>query len=75
LGWDTPSSRGSSAGRLLSRRAVGHLGFTGPSIWIDLERGLSVVLLTNRVYFGREPNPMVALRPRLHDAVVRAMES
>jgi serine-type D-Ala-D-Ala carboxypeptidase len=75
LGWDTPSARGSSAGRLFSRRAVGHLGFTGTSIWIDLPRRLSVVLLTNRVYHGREPNPMIKLRPRLHDAVVRAVES
>ena len=73
LGWDTPSLRGSSAGRLFSDWAVGHLGFTGTSIWIDLPRRLSVVLLTNRVYHGREPNPMIKLRPRLHDAVVRAI--
>jgi len=74
LGWDTPAPRGSSAGKLFSPRSVGHLGFTGTSIWIDLERQLSVVLLTNRVYHGREPNLLRALRPRLHDAVVRFVD-
>ena len=72
LGWDTATPGGSS-GALSGRRTVGHLGFTGTSLWIDLDRGLVVVLLTNRVYFGREPNPMIAFRPRLHDAVARAL--
>ena len=73
LGWDTPSPVGASAGRLWSPRSVGHLGFTGTSLWIDLERSSWVVLLTNRVYRGREPNPMKRFRPRLHDAVARAL--
>jgi CubicO group peptidase (beta-lactamase class C family) len=73
LGWDTPSP-GGSTGRHFGRRTVGHLGFTGTSLWIDLSRALIVVLLTNRVYNGREPNPMIAFRPRLHDAVVRAVD-
>ncbi|MEC9071963.1 MAG: serine hydrolase domain-containing protein, partial [Myxococcota bacterium] len=46
LGWDTPSPQGSSAGTRVSSSAVGHLGFTGTSVWLDLEQGLSVVLLT-----------------------------
>ncbi len=74
LGWDRPSAVGASCGAAFSRRAVGHLGFTGTSLWIDLERPLWVVLLTNRVYHGREPNPMKALRPRLHDAALRALD-
>ncbi|MEO7457249.1 MAG: serine hydrolase domain-containing protein, partial [Gemmatimonadaceae bacterium] len=48
LGWDTPAPN-SSAGRYFSPRSFGHTGFTGTSIWIDPERGLFVVLLTNRV--------------------------
>jgi len=48
LGWDTPSGS-SSAGRFFGPRAFGHTGFTGTSIWIDPERGVFVVLLTNRV--------------------------
>jgi CubicO group peptidase (beta-lactamase class C family) len=71
LGWDTPAPGGSSAGRHLGPGAVGHLGFTGTSLWIDLPRRTWVVLLTNRVYHGREPNPLRAFRPRLHDAVMR----
>jgi CubicO group peptidase (beta-lactamase class C family) len=54
LGWDTPAPR-SSAGRLFSPRSFGHTGFTGTSIWMDPERGLSVILLTNRVNPGCRP--------------------
>jgi len=71
LGWDTPGE-GSSAGRCLSPSAFGHTGFTGTSLWIDPERDLFVVLLTNRVHPTRD-NPAIAdLRPALHDAVARA---
>ena len=72
LGWDTPSGDNSSAGSRFGPRTVGHLGFTGTSLWVDLERSLWVIFLTNRVYHGREPNPMPALRPRLHDAILSA---
>ena len=74
LGWDTPSDTGSSSGHFLGPHSVGHLGFTGTSLWIDLPRRAWVVLLTNRVYFGREPNPMPAFRPPLHDAVLSSLE-
>jgi CubicO group peptidase (beta-lactamase class C family) len=73
LGWDTPATAESSSGNYFGPRAVGHLGFTGTSLWIDLDRALWVVLLTNRVYFGREPNPMIAFRPRLHDAILEVI--
>ena len=73
LGWDTPSPEGSSSGRLFSPHSVGHLGFTGTSLWIDLERSIWVILLTNRVHPGREPNPMKAFRPRLHDTIMREL--
>jgi CubicO group peptidase (beta-lactamase class C family) len=48
LGWDTPALE-SSAGDYFSPRAFGHTGFTGPYMWIDPERGLFVILVTNRV--------------------------
>jgi CubicO group peptidase (beta-lactamase class C family) len=72
LGWDTmrPSS---SCGRLMSPSAIGHTGFTGTSLWIDWERDLYVVLLTNRVHPSRENNAIRELRPRFHDAVVEAV--
>ena len=69
LGWDTmlPSS---SCGTLMSRTAIGHTGFTGTSLWIDWERDLYVVLLTNRVHPTRENNLIAEIRPRFHDAVL-----
>jgi len=44
---------GWSGGDLMSPRSVGHSGFTGTGVWIDLERGRYTVLLTNRVYPSR----------------------
>ena len=67
LGWDTPS-KGSSAGRFFSPRSFGHTGFTGTSIWIDPERGLFVILLTNRVDPTRNNNKHVPLRRAIADA-------
>ncbi|MFM7736562.1 MAG: serine hydrolase domain-containing protein [Alphaproteobacteria bacterium] len=72
-GWDTPSPQGSSAGSRLSRRAVGHLGFTGTSLWFDAERGLAIVLLTNRVHPSRENDKLKAFRPLVHDLVLEAL--
>ena len=67
LGWDTPSPGLSSAGRLFGRNTVGHLGFTGTSLWIDLERGNVVSLLTNRVCPSRKSILIRAFRPQAHD--------
>jgi CubicO group peptidase (beta-lactamase class C family) len=69
LGWDTmlPTS---SCGTRLSPTAIGHTGFTGTSLWIDWERDLYVVFLTNRVHPTRANEQHAALRPMLHDAVV-----
>jgi CubicO group peptidase (beta-lactamase class C family) len=75
LGWDTKSAEGSSAGTLFSPRSFGHTGFTGTSIWIDPERRLYVILLTNRVYPTRENNLIREARPAVADAVVRAVTS
>jgi CubicO group peptidase (beta-lactamase class C family) len=75
LGWDTPAARGSSAGSRISRAAVGHLGFTGTSLWIDLERGANVVLLTNRVHPRRDNERIKEWRPRIHDAAFEALDS
>ena len=72
IGWDTPSPR-SSAGHYFSPRSFGHTGFTGTSIWIDPERGLFVVLLTNRVDPTRANLRHEALRRELADAVQAAI--
>jgi CubicO group peptidase (beta-lactamase class C family) len=72
LGWDTPAA-GSSAGHFFSPRSYGHTGFTGTSIWIDPERGLFVILLTNRVDPTRDNNRHVPLRRGIADAVQQAV--
>lgn len=68
LGWDTPSV-GSSAGQCFSKNSVGHLGYTGTSLWIDLDAELAVCLLTNRVHPIRENEKIKTFRPRFHDAI------
>jgi serine-type D-Ala-D-Ala carboxypeptidase len=58
LGWDTCAEHnGVGCGRYMSSRAYGHTGFTGTSIWIDPERDMFVVLLTNRVFESRARRP------------------
>ncbi len=76
LGWDTPSASGSSIGTRLGRGprgAVGHLGFTGTSLWIDVDEEVVVVLLTNRVHPSRDNERIREFRPRFHDAVAEAL--
>jgi CubicO group peptidase (beta-lactamase class C family) len=68
LGWDTPSAP-SSSGNFFSRRSIGHLGFTGTSLWIDLKAGIAVTLLTNRTWPDRSNQAIRELRPRFHDAI------
>ncbi|MBA3656967.1 MAG: serine hydrolase [Gemmatimonadaceae bacterium] len=72
LGWDTPSGQ-SSAGHYFAARSFGHTGFTGTSIWIDPERNLFVILLTNRVNETRQNNRHVPLRRDVADAVQRSI--
>lgn len=73
LGWDTKSPEGSSAGDLFSPNSFGHTGFTGTSLWIDPERELFVILLTNRVHPTRENQLIREARPAVADAVVRGL--
>jgi CubicO group peptidase (beta-lactamase class C family) len=72
LGWDTmlPTS---SCGTRMSPHAFGHTGFTGTSLWIDPEKNVYVVLLTNRVHPTRSNEAIKRVRPALHDAVISAL--
>jgi beta-glucosidase-like glycosyl hydrolase/CubicO group peptidase (beta-lactamase class C family) len=72
LGWAVPTEGGSS-GHYFSVHSFGHTGFTGTSIWIDPDRQLFVVLLTNRVHPTRENQKIAQLRPAFHDAVMQAL--
>jgi beta-N-acetylhexosaminidase len=72
LGWDVPTED-SSSGHFFSPKSFGHTGFTGTSIWIDPEKRLFVVLLTNRVHPSAENIQIRHLRPALHDSVVQSL--
>jgi CubicO group peptidase (beta-lactamase class C family) len=74
LGWDGPAAQGSQAGGRFPRTAVGHLGFTGCSLWIDPERETWIVLLSNRVHPAvPSPDTFRDFRPRVHDAALEAL--
>jgi serine-type D-Ala-D-Ala carboxypeptidase len=74
LGWDGPAAHGSQAGARMPRTAVGHLGFTGCSLWIDPERETWIVLLSNRVHpTAPQHDRFRAFRPALHDAALEAL--
>jgi CubicO group peptidase (beta-lactamase class C family) len=72
LGWDSPDG-GSSAGQFFSPWSFGHTGFTGTSIWIDPEKDLFVVVLTNRVNPTQNNTRHVQLRRDVADAVQQAV--
>jgi serine-type D-Ala-D-Ala carboxypeptidase len=73
-GWDGPAPANSLAGARLSRDAVGHLAFTGCSLWIDPARETFVAVLTNRVHpVVADDSGFRALRPALNDAALEAL--
>jgi len=73
LGWDTRALEGSSAGKYFSRDSVGHTGFTGTSIWMDLENDVVAILLSNRVHPRRDNDKIKQFRPVFHDAVMEEL--
>jgi CubicO group peptidase (beta-lactamase class C family) len=72
LGWDTPST-GGSAGSRLSPKSFGHTGFTGTSLWIDPERHLAIILLSNRVNPTRDNPRWAPLRGKIADLVMTTL--
>jgi CubicO group peptidase (beta-lactamase class C family) len=75
LGWDTAEGTG-GAGKFLDSHAYGHTGYTGTSIWIDPERQMFVLLLTNRVHAARARRPAKVIsdvRADLADAAAAAV--
>ena len=85
LGFDTPTpatppagatpapAPGSQAGRRFPEGSFGHLGFTGCSLWVDPAPEATVVLLTNRVFYGEQNDGLKAIRPLIHDAVMEEL--
>ena len=74
LGWDLRSLNGrSSSGKYFSAGSFGHLGYTGTSIWIDPEKELAVIALTNRVHPSSANTKIRKFRPLLHDTVIECL--
>jgi len=71
LGWDTPSEENSSSGNYFSSNSVGHTGFTGTSVWIDLEKNITVIFLTNRIHPSRSNEKIKDFRPKLHNLIMQ----
>ncbi len=73
-GFDTPCGDDSSAGHNYPTGLIGHLGFTGVSFWYQPMSDVGVVVLTNRVAYGRDNRGIRELRPRLHNLLWPRLE-
>ncbi len=71
IGWDTKGEGKSSCGEGFAAVSFGHTGYTGTSVWCDPTKELCVVFLTNRVHPTSENIKIRAVRPAVHDAVLR----
>jgi CubicO group peptidase (beta-lactamase class C family) len=72
-GWDAISAGYSSTGQFFPADTVGHLGYTGTSVWVAPSRRTTVVLLTNRVHPVDDKEPIRKFRPSFHDAIAREL--
>ncbi|MBL7545356.1 MAG: serine hydrolase [Bdellovibrionaceae bacterium] len=73
LGFMLPTPGTASCGGYFSLNSIGHTGFTGTSIWYDPKADLSVVILSNRLVYGRELNRFAELRPKIHNWIVEGL--
>ena len=73
-GFDVPTGVMPSCGRKFSTNTIGHLGFTGTSFWLDLEKKRVAVILTNRVIYGKDTEKIREMRPAIHDVLVSCFQ-
>lgn len=73
LGWNRPSRRNSASGRNFSPNSIGHLGYTGCSIWIDIEKDFWIILLTNRINPSSTNQKIKSFRPQIHDLIYKEL--
>ncbi len=73
LGWETPTADNTGSG-FLSAGSVGHTGFTGTSLWMDPERGVVIVVLSNRVHPTRANGRFAGVRRGVGDLVLTALD-
>jgi CubicO group peptidase (beta-lactamase class C family) len=74
LAWALRSSAPQSCGSRFGPASFAHTGYTGTSLWVDPDRELTVALMTNRVYYSRDPQPIFDLRVAVHEAVIDDLE-
>jgi len=74
LGWDTNDEGETAAWKKFSFTSIGHTGFTGTSLFIDKERDLFAIILTNRVYPTRENNKLTKIRHLVHDSIIDVVD-
>lgn len=74
LGWMMRTPGKTSSGAHFSANSYGHTGFVGNSLWVDPERQLVCALLTNNVFFGRNPDAIYDFRVRFHDTLITVLE-
>jgi serine-type D-Ala-D-Ala carboxypeptidase len=70
LGWQLQIEKPNHPSSVLSRHCFGHTGFTGTSVWVDPERDMVAVLLTNRLHPFVKPSSIQAVRHAFHQAIV-----
>jgi CubicO group peptidase (beta-lactamase class C family) len=69
LGWDTPDHINSQAGSHFSQKSIGHLGYTGCSMWIDLDKDFWIILLTNRIHPTTTNEKIKSFRPMIYNMI------
>lgn len=74
VGHMLPSENNPSCGVLFSKTSIGHTGFTGTSCWYDIKNDLLVVILSNRVNYGRENKAYIGLRPQIHTWIAEGIQ-
>ena len=73
LGYMMPTKGSSSSGKHFSTASIGHTGFTGTSLWYDPTQDLSVAIVSNRVFLGRDKKEFALLRPDIHNWIVEGI--
>lgn len=74
LGYMMPSYSTSSCGPHFSILSIGHTGFTGTSFWYDPRNDLLVLILSNRIQYGRENRAFINLRPQIHSWIYESLK-
>lgn len=74
VGFMMPTPGSASCGKYFGLESVGHTGFTGTSMWYDPQMDLGVVVLANRVLYGRDNKAFSKLRPDIHNWLVEGFK-